>query len=128
MNGAVMPARAMRGFRHMAELTLRQLDDVLDSFAERDPRKAFTAWKKDKEVDSLYASLFCEIMTHMREDPGTLTFGVHFVFCAKNIERIGDHTTNIAEAIHYMVEGGTWLPDRPKVEAIGPVEHLFEFA
>jgi phosphate transport system protein len=128
MNGAPMPARAMRGFRHMVELTLCQLHDVLDAFAERDLRKAVTAWKKDKEIDSLYASLFGEIMTHMREDPGTLTFGVNFVFCAKNIERIGDHTTNIAEAIHYMVEGGTWMFDRAKVEATGAVEHLFEFA
>jgi len=94
-----MPAKAMRGVRHIATLALGQLRDVLDSFASRDVNLAITVWKRDEEIDAMYTSLFRELLTYMMEDPGTINFGIHLLFCAKNIERVGDHATNIAEAI-----------------------------
>jgi phosphate transport system protein len=73
-------------------------------------------WARDQDVDRLYTSLFRELLTYMMEDPGIVTFGVHLVFCTKNIERMGDHATNIAEAVYYMVQGQTIWQDRPKAD------------
>jgi phosphate transport system protein len=99
----------MRGLRHLATLVVSQLAVVLDSFVDRNPRNALRVWQGDKEVDALYVSLFREM-----EDPGTISLCIHYLFCAKNIERIGDHATNIAEAVHYMVEGHAIAGERPK--------------
>jgi phosphate transport system protein len=109
-----LPRPCMRGVRHMTTLMLGQLRDVLDSFANRDAAKALEVWSSDQHVDRLYTSLFRELLTCMIEDPATATFGVHLVFCTKNIERMGDHATNIAEAVHYMVKGHALQQDRPK--------------
>jgi phosphate transport system protein len=73
-------------------------------------------WARDQDVDRLYTSLFRELLTYMMEDPGIVTFGVHLVFCTKNIERMGDHATNIAEAVYYIVQGETLWRDRPKAD------------
>ncbi|KAF0143158.1 MAG: phosphate transport system protein [Rhodospirillaceae bacterium] len=71
-----------------------------------------TTWKRDEEVDEIYISLFRELVTYMMEDPRTITACTHLMFMAKNIERIGDHVTNIAESIHFLIEGtplrGRW--------------------
>ena len=104
----------IRGLRHMATLVVAQLAAVLDSFVDRNPRKALKVWKSDKDVDALYVSLFRELLTYTMEDPGTISMCIHHLFCAKNIERIGDHTTNIAEAVHFMVEGHAIAGERPK--------------
>jgi phosphate transport system protein len=104
----------MRGLRHMAQMVSLQLDGVLDSFVDRNPMKALRIWHGDKEVDALYVSLFRELITYTMEDPGTISLCIHYLFCAKNIERIGDHATNIAEAVHYMVEGHSIIGERPK--------------
>jgi phosphate transport system protein len=104
----------MRGLKHMAALVVSQLAGVLDSFVDRNPNKALQVWAADKEVDALYVSLFRELLTHTMEDPGTISMCIHHLFCAKNIERIGDHATNIAEAVHYMVEGHAIVGERPK--------------
>ena len=104
----------MRGLKHMAALVFAQLAAVLDSFVDRSPDKALQVWRADKEVDALYVSLFRELLTYSMEDPGTISMCIHHLFCAKNIERIGDHATNIAEAVHYMVEGHTIAGERPK--------------
>ena len=104
----------MRGLRHMAMLVVSQLAAVLDSFVNRNPRNALRVWHGDKEVDALYVSLFRELLTYTMEDPGTISMYIHHLFCAKNIERIGDHATNIAEAVHYMVEGHAIAGERPK--------------
>jgi phosphate transport system protein len=122
LNGEVMPPRALRGVRHMTELALSQLRDVLDTFAERDSKKAVCVWNRDEEIDSMYTSLFREFLTSMAEDPGTITFGIHLLFCAKNIERIGDHATNIAEAVYYMVEGNPLAAERPKADSTSVME------
>jgi phosphate transport system protein len=104
----------MRGLRHMAGLVISQLTAVLDSFVDRNPLNALRVWHGDKEVDALYVSLFRELLTYTMEDPGTISMSIHYLFCAKNIERIGDHSTNIAEAVHYMVEGRAIAGERPK--------------
>jgi phosphate transport system protein len=104
----------MRGLKHMAALVVAQLAAVLDSFVDRNPGKALHVWQADKEVDALYVSLFRELLTYSMEDPGTISMCIHHLFCAKNIERIGDHATNIAEAVHYMVEGHAIAGERPK--------------
>ncbi len=104
----------MRGLRHMADMVSLQLDGVLDSFVDRNPLEALRIWHGDKAVDALYVSLFRELITYTMEDPGTISLCIHYLFCAKNIERIGDHATNIAEAVHYMVEGHSIAGDRPK--------------
>jgi phosphate transport system protein len=113
----------MRGLRHMATLVGSQLAVVLDSFVDRNLRGALRVWQGDTEVDALYVSLFRELITYTMEDPGTISLCIHYLFCAKNIERIGDHATNIAEAVHYMVEGHAIAGERPKGEASS---HLIE--
>ncbi len=112
------PARTMvRGLRRMATLAVAQLTAVLDSFVTQNALKALKVWRDDKEIDALYVSLFRELLTYTMEDPGSISIGIHLLFCAKNFERIGDHATNIAEAVHYMVEGHIIAGERPKSEA-----------
>lgn len=108
------PKRLMLGFRHMGTLALEQLKDVLDAYAERDTDKAVKVWYRDEEVDAMYNSLFRELLTYMMEDPRNITLCTHLLFGAKNIERIGDHTTNIAEMIHFLVHGAPIAAERPK--------------
>ena len=98
----------------MAALVLGQLKHVLDAYASRDLRRALEVWKGDEEIDALCTSLFRELLTYMMEDPRNITFCIHLMFCAKNIERIGDHATNIAETVFYMIEGQQMLDKRPK--------------
>jgi len=114
VSGENSPRTLMRGLRHLATLVVSQLAVVLDSFVDRNPRNALRVWQGDKEVDALYVSLFRELLTYTMEDPGTISLCIHYLFCAKNIERIGDHATNIAEAVHYMVEGHAIAGERPK--------------
>ena len=75
---------------------------------------ALAVWKGDEEIDAMCTSLFRELLTYMMEDPRNITFCIHLMFCAKNIERMGDHATNIAETVHYMVEGRPIADQRPK--------------
>ena len=118
----------MRGLRHMAALVVAQLAAVLDAFVDRNPTKALRVWRADKEVDALYVSLFRELITYSMEDPGTISMCIHHLFCAKNIERMGDHATNIAEAVHYMVEGQAIEGERPKGDVSSYVGDTLEFA
>ena len=108
------PNDLMRRVEQMANLALVQLKSVLDSYAQRDVAKAVAVWKGDQEIDATYTSLFRELLTYMMEEPRNITFSTHLLFCAKNIERIGDHTTNIAETIYFMVEGVALKEERPK--------------
>jgi phosphate transport system protein len=118
----------MRGLRHMAALVVAQLAAVLDAFVDRNPAKALRVWRADKEVDALYVSLFRELITYSMEDPGTISMCIHHLFCAKNIERMGDHATNIAEAVHYMVEGQAIEGERPKGDVSSYAGETLEFA
>ncbi len=114
MSGERPQRTLMRGLTHMATLVVTQLAAVLDSFVDRNLFSAIKVWQGDKEVDALYVSLFRELLTYTMEDPGSVSTCIHHLFCAKNIERIGDHATNIAEAVHYMVEGHAIAGERPK--------------
>jgi len=110
---ARMP-RAIVGLRSMHELAALQLKDVLDAYAQRDVERARAVWARDAELDALEDSVFRDLLTFMMEDPRNITFCTHLLFCSKNIERIGDHTTNIAETVIYLVTGETPPMDRPK--------------
>jgi phosphate transport system protein len=106
--------KVMRGVEHMTELVLTQIKDVLDAFARRDVGKAIQVWRSDEEIDAVNNSLFRELLTYMMEDPRNISVCIHLLFCAKNIERMGDHATNIAETIYYIVEGRALTDERPK--------------
>ncbi len=108
------PKPLMSGLRHMTELAQRQLKDVLDAFGTHDDDKAIAVWRSDVGLDALHNSVFRELLTYMMEDPRNIGLCTHLLFAAKNIERIGDHTTNIAENIHYLVTGKLLSEDRPK--------------
>jgi len=99
------PKKLLRGLQHLTNVSLEQLKDALDAYAVKDIVKAREVWDRDDEIDSLYTSLFRELLTYMMEDPRNITYCTHLLFCAKNMERIGDHVTNLAETIHYMVTG-----------------------
>jgi phosphate transport system protein len=108
------PKPLMSGLRHMAEQALRQLKNVLDAYAERDSDMALAVWREDQQIDAMYNSVFRELLTYMMEDPRNIGFCTHLLFGAKNLERIGDHATNIAEVVHYLVHGVDIADDRPK--------------
>ena len=98
----------------MGALAQALIKDVLDAYTERNIEKAMQVWRRDEELDEMYAGLFRELLTYMMEDPRNITPCTHLLFIAKNIERIGDHATNIAETVHFLVEGGPFLEGRPK--------------
>ena len=106
--------RIVVGVQNMADLVMEQLTDVLDAYAGRDLERALDVWRRDGAIDALYTSLFRELLTYMMEDPRNISFCAHLLFYGKNIERIGDHTTNIAETIHYLVTGQPLTAERPK--------------
>ena len=115
INGQFAPQKIVGGVVHMSELALDRLKRVIDAYAQRDVAAALDVWNHDEEIDQLYNSLFRELLTYMMEDPRNIGFCTHLLFCAKNIERIGDHATNIAETIHYLVTGTAISTDRPRV-------------
>jgi len=110
------PLQLIRGLEHMTDLVATQLKSVLDAYAAHDVPAAMAVWKGDEEVDAICTSLFRELLTYMLEDPRNISFCIHLMFCAKNIERIGDHATNIAETVVYMVEGQPITDKRPKAD------------
>ena len=112
------PLPVVRGLRHMADLVLSALKRVLDAYAQRDVTQALAVWRGDEEIDAVNNSLFRELLTYMMEDPRNITFCTHLLFCAKNIERIGDHATNIAETVYYIVQGVPLEGERPKGNAL----------
>lgn len=103
-----------RGLEALANLALIQLKEVLDVYASRSVDKIGLMRDRDEQIDAMYTSLFRELLTYMMEDPRNITSCTHLLFCAKNIERIGDHATNIAETIYYIVTGDQMPSERPK--------------
>ncbi len=114
LGGDIYPQTLIRGVDHMAELVLAQVKQVLDAYGSHDLQAALAVWKGDEEVDALCTSLFRELLTYMMEDPRNITFCMHLMFCAKDIERMGDHATNIAETVYFMIEGRPITDPRPK--------------
>jgi len=107
-----------RSIERMGELVSARLKDVLDAFASRDIDRARAVWQRDQDVDEHYDSIFRELLTYMMADPRTITSCAHLLFVAKNLERIGDHATNIAELIQYEVTGESVTDQRPKLDSL----------
>jgi phosphate transport system protein len=110
------PVKPLFTIPRMGRLVRGMIKDVLDAFANNDVAMAREVWVRDKEVDDMYDSLFRELLTYMMEDARNITACTHLLFVARSIERIGDLATNIAELIHYQVEGVALDEDRPKAD------------
>ena len=110
------PIRLTQSLARMGKAAQNQLKQVLDSFSNRNAEEAEIVWNRDGEIDEIYNSLFRELLTYMMEDPRTIGMGTHLLFVAKNIERAGDHCTNIAEVVYHMVRAGHLASNRPKAD------------
>ncbi|MFO1103523.1 MAG: phosphate signaling complex protein PhoU [Methylocystis sp.] len=106
--------RAIVGLKSMHEVAAMQLKDALDAYALRDTERAHAVWQNDSDLDALEDSVFRDLLTFMMEDPRNISFCTHLLFCSKNLERIGDHTTNISETVIYLVTGEAMPTERPK--------------
>ncbi len=115
---SIEPTAALKGVARMGKLVNAQLKRVLDAYSMLETDAANKVWSRDEEVDEHYQSLFREVVTYMIEDPRTISACAHLLFVAKNLERIGDHCTNIAEEIHFLVTGEQLPTERPKVDAL----------
>jgi phosphate transport system protein len=111
------PVRPAHAVPRMGRFVQEMVKDVLDAYTHRDVDKAIAVWNRDEELDEMYSSLFRELLTYMMEDPRNITASTHLLFIAKNVERIGDHATNIAEQIHFLVRGTQLRVARPKGDA-----------
>ena len=111
------PPSAVAGIDRLGKLVRTALKDVLDAFADDDVAKAHDVWNRDEEIDQVYTGLFRELLTYMMEDPRTITSCTHLLFMAKNIERAGDHVTNIAELVSFRTTGHGFDETRPKGSA-----------
>ncbi|MEY4982629.1 MAG: phosphate transport system regulatory protein PhoU [Pseudomonadota bacterium] len=100
----------------MAKTAVLRLKESLDAFIGRDPAMASDIRDRDREIDQMYNSLFRELLTHMLEDPRAITPAMHLHFIAKNVERVGDHATAIAEQVIYLVTGEVPDEERPKAD------------
>lgn len=121
----VPPVNPVSGLPQMARLVQEIINEVLDAYVQRNIDKAVAAWNRDAGVDEMHTSLFRELVTYMMEDPRNITACTHLMFIAKNIERVGDHATNVAETIHFLVNGKSINKPRPKgqgkTDAANPV-------
>jgi phosphate transport system protein len=120
------PIRLTQSLARMGRAALSQLKLVLDSYSDRNAAGAEAVWKNDGEIDEIYNSLFRELLTYMMEDPRTIGLCTHLLFVAKNIERTGDHATNIAEVVYHMVTGGHLATERPKADITSSTSIPFE--
>ncbi|MBB4210551.1 PhoU-like phosphate uptake regulator [Rhodothalassium salexigens DSM 2132] len=108
------PIRAVGILPQMAAETQRMIADVIDAYVEADSGRAIDVWQRDERVDALYNSLFRELLTYMMENTRLITPCTHLLFCAKNLERVGDHATNIAEMVYFSITGVVMEDVRPK--------------
>ena len=109
-----LPRKLMAGVTRMGRLAQVVLKNILDAYSRTDAEMAMEVWRSDEELDALYNSIFRELLTYMMEDPRNISLCTHLLFGAKNMERIGDHATNIAENIYYLVHGKPLTDERPK--------------
>jgi phosphate transport system protein len=112
----VVPRSLSHSIDAMANLVIEQVHRVVDRYVERDADAMVELRDDDEQVDIKYTSVFRELLTYMMEDPRNITACTHLLFCAKNLERIGDHVTNIAENAYYVVTGSQLPPNRPKLD------------
>ncbi|SFZ86304.1 phosphate transport system protein [Devosia enhydra] len=120
IEGLSLNPRFYNGVKHLSDLILRQLKGALDAYATRNAAEAIAICNGDDEVDALHTSLFRELLTYMMEDPRTISQCTNLLFCAKSLERVGDHATNIAEAAYYLETGKQLSGD---VEELQRVQH-----
>lgn len=113
MDRAVPPGVMVR-FSHLVQMVTGRLSTVVDAYLARDDGRAVSVWLKDKEIDALYTAMFRDLISFMMEDPRVIGPCIQLMICAKNAERVGDHATNIAEIVHYVVTGDLLALDRPK--------------
>lgn len=107
---------ASAAIRRLAKAVVAMLADALDAFIRRDAKLAKDVRRRDVEIDQMYTSIFREFLTHMMEDPRNIGPCMHLHFIAKNIERVGDHATAVAEQVIYLVTGEMHLDERPKFD------------
>ena len=98
----------------LGNLALKLLADVVTAFRERDSEKALAVWAQDEQLDDMYTGIYRRLIDFMKAEPQRVPIGAHLLFIAKNIERIGDHATNIAESVYYLVTGEALTAPRPK--------------
>ena len=122
MTQGTAPASAVAGIDRLGKLVRTALKDVLDAFADGDVAKAHDVWNRDEEIDQVYTGLFRELLTYMMEDPRTITACTHLLFMAKNIERAGDHVTNISENVYFIVTGSLPQQDRIKLDTSSTIK------
>lgn len=116
LSGEKHPKPIRKSLKRMGKLVSSQLNATLDAYAQRDSELAYDVWQRDEEVDAMYSSMFRELVTYMMEDPRTISLCAHMLFGARNLERIGDHTTNIVENLYFLVTGDVLEENRPKGE------------
>ncbi len=100
----------------MGQVTRDMLQDVMRAYATRDADKALDVWRRDIEVDHMHTAFYKEVLASMSRDPNVVATGAHLLFIAKNIERIGDYATGIAEQVHFLVHGAVPEDSRPKAD------------
>jgi phosphate transport system protein len=120
------PIRLTQSLARMGKAAQNQLKEVLDAFTNRNAEEAEAVWNRDGEIDEIYNSLFRELLTYMMEDPRTIGLCTHLLFIAKNIERAGDHCTNIAEVVYHMVRAGHLANTRPKADTTSETSVPYE--
>ena len=120
------PIRLTQSLARMGKAAQIQLKQVLDAFTSRNADAAEAVWNRDGEIDEIYNSLFRELLTYMMEDPRTIGLCTHLLFVAKNIERSGDHCTNIAEVVYHMVRAGHLASGRPKADTTSETSVPYE--
>lgn len=108
------PLRVMSSITRMGKQAQTLMAEALDAYTARDKALAVSVWRRDVEIDEMHNSIFRELITYMMEDPRTITLCSQLLFVVKNLERIGDHTTFIAEMTYYVVTGEPLTDDRPK--------------
>ena len=118
------PMPQITGLRALGKLAARQVRDVLVAYQNGDAEQAVQVRERDAELDAHYTALFRELLTYMMEDPRNITPCTHLLFMAKNLERVGDHATNIAENVWFLVHGEQPLPPREKRDETSSTDHV----
>jgi phosphate transport system protein len=116
------PVNVTSGLGSLSERVGEQLSRVMSAYRDRNDAAALAVWKADGAIDGAFTSLFRELLTYMMEDPRSIGFCTHLLFCAKNLERVGDHATNIAETAHYVITGEMLSADRPKADESSAID------
>jgi phosphate transport system protein len=116
------PVTLAAGLESLSLRVADQLEAVLKAYRNRDATAALAVWEADDAIDALFTSLFRELLTYMMEDPRSIGYCTHLLFCAKNLERVGDHATNIAETAHFVITGQVIATERPKADGSIAIE------